>query len=109
MQGYDIALVPSFFEAFGIVFLDAFGAKLPVVAFDLPSGNELITHKVNGLLATPYSSQSLADNIEQLILDNKLRISIIKNGYNTLTKKFSIERMVDEYSLFYNKVLGSNN
>lgn len=105
MRTYDIALVPSFFEAFGIVFLDAFGAGLPVVAFDLPSGNELITHKVNGLLAQPYNSQSLADNIEQLILDDDLRKSIIENAYNALVEKFSIEEMVNQYSLFYTNIL----
>ena len=105
MQQYDIALVPSSFEAFGLVFLDAFGAKVPVVAFDLPSGNEIISHEVNGLLAKPFSSQSFADNIERLILDDTLCQIITKNAFNSLETNFSISQMVFQYSSFYNHII----
>jgi glycosyltransferase involved in cell wall biosynthesis len=107
MNQYDIALVPSSFEAFGLVFLDAFGAKVPVVAFDLPSGNEIISHEINGLLAEPFSTQSFADNIERLILDCELRESIIKNAFNNLEAKFSLGQMVSKYSSFYDSIIKS--
>jgi glycosyltransferase involved in cell wall biosynthesis len=104
---FDIVLVPSLFESFGMVFLDAFAAKVPVVAFDLPAGNEIITDEYNGLLAKPYSSTSLAEKIELIISNNQLRKSIIDNSTQVLNAKFTIEKMAVNYILFYKKIIGA--
>src|SRR5262249_21172055 len=42
LNRYDIVIIPSLWEPFGLVFLDGFAANVPIVAFDLPAGNELI-------------------------------------------------------------------
>jgi len=105
LGAYDIALVPSFHEPFGMVFLEAFDAQIPVVAFDLPAGNEIIKQNVSGLLAVPSSSASLAEKIESLILDDKLRNKIITNGVQTLQDNFTIEKMSARYLAFYSEII----
>jgi len=103
---YDIALVPSMFESFGIVFLDSFTAKVPVVAFDIPAGNEIITDGYNGLLAEPKNSASLAAKIEMLIEDPELKNRIVVNAQKVLKEKYSMDLMVTKYLKVYQDVLG---
>jgi glycosyltransferase involved in cell wall biosynthesis len=106
MKLYDIVLIPSLFESFGIVFLDAFASMVPVVAFDLPAGNEIITNQVHGLLAEPYSASSLAEKMEQLILNESIKEIIIGNALHLLKTKYSMSEMVLQYSNFYSDLTG---
>ena len=101
LRGCDIVVIPSLWEGFGIVFLDAFAAERPVVAFDLPAGNEIIQHKINGLLASPGDSKSLADMISLLWEDKKLKETITHNATIKLINEFSIKKMAEKYLSFY--------
>jgi len=105
LKKMDVILVPSSGEAFGIVFLEAFAAGVPVVAFDIPAGNEIIKDGHSGLLAKPNSASSLADKIRLLIQDRNLYIRIRKNAFSNLNEKFTLSRMVSEYNDFYKLIL----
>lgn len=51
---------PSKFDTFGLVILEAMACGLPVVAYDVPSPNEIIQNGVTG-----YLGESLEENIEK--------------------------------------------
>jgi len=59
----DVAVVPSLYEPFGIVALEAMAAGVPVVVSDTGGLSEIVQHAQNGLRAYPGNAQSLADNI----------------------------------------------
>jgi glycogen(starch) synthase len=59
----DVAVVPSLYEPFGIVALEAMAAGVPVVVSDTGGLSEVVHHAQNGLRAYPGNAQSLADNI----------------------------------------------
>ncbi|NMB13135.1 MAG: glycosyltransferase family 4 protein [Firmicutes bacterium] len=59
----DVAVVPSLYEPFGIVALEAMAAGVPVVVSDTGGLSEVVRHAQNGLRAYPGNAQSLADNI----------------------------------------------
>lgn len=103
----DIILIPTLWDGFGLVFLDAFAAGVPVVAFDLPAGNEIIRHKETGLLAKPYSSVSLVESIKLLLQDDLLRKNIVSNGRRELITRFSMATMVENYFDFYKTIVKS--
>ena len=109
MKDYDIVLIPSLFESFGMVFLDAFSSNVPVVAFDLPAGNEIIMHGYNGRLAKPYSPKSLAEEIEFLANNKEVKLEIVLNAKKDLIENYNIEKMVKSYNEFYNQVLNKLN
>jgi glycosyltransferase involved in cell wall biosynthesis len=51
MSQLDVVVVPSvWFENTPVVIAEAFAARKPVIATDLPGMSELVTHNVNGLL-----------------------------------------------------------
>ena len=108
LKDMDIIVVPSLWEGFGLVFLDAFAAGVPVVGFDLPAANEIIRHEHNGLLAEPYSSVSLANAIRRLYDDAALRESLSAQAFKDL-QYFTMDSMVNSYISFYRQITGSLN
>jgi glycosyltransferase involved in cell wall biosynthesis len=107
LKTMDVIIVPSSGEAFGIVFLESFAAGVPVVAFDLPAGNEIITDGYNGLLAEPLDSGSLAMKIDKLCKEKELYFQIREQAFKSLREKFSMNRMVLQYNEFYKTVLAN--
>jgi len=105
VQQYDIALLPSFWEPFGLVYLDAFAIGLPIVSFDMPAGNEVIANEEDGLLAKPLDSTDLSEKILRLFNDQNLKNRLIFNGREKLKLQFSMSAMADKYIAFYKKLL----
>lgn len=60
----DVMVVPSLQEAFGQVASEAMSCGTPVVAFAKTGLLDIVDHKVNGYLATPFSSDDLALGIK---------------------------------------------
>lgn len=48
MYNSDLVAVPSISEGFGVVFLEAFNCKKPVISWDVPAGNELMKEGETG-------------------------------------------------------------
>jgi len=73
LGGLDVVVVPSQWCEIGpLVTLEALAAKTPVVATNLPNMNAQITHNVNGLLFDPDSVESLAHQLQRLIVEPEL-------------------------------------
>jgi glycosyltransferase involved in cell wall biosynthesis len=100
-----IAVIPSLCESFGLVFLEAFMHKVPVIAFDVPAGNELIENNVTGLLSKVLDAEDLADKIITLLRNDSLRTNIANSAYTKVITDYSMNRVVEETIRFYNKVL----
>ncbi|MCX6319794.1 MAG: glycosyltransferase family 4 protein [Bacteroidetes bacterium] len=105
IQQYDIALLPSYWEPFGLVFLDAFAAGIPVVTFDLPAGNEIVIHNKTGLLAEPFSVAGLTREVLTLLRDPDKRKELTENALKDLATRFSLVTMANKYKDFYNLIL----
>jgi glycosyltransferase involved in cell wall biosynthesis len=64
--------VPSSYEGFGIVYLEAMQFGLPAIAGSDGAAKEIITHGDNGFLVPPGNPEALAHQIELLIQDREL-------------------------------------
>jgi glycosyltransferase involved in cell wall biosynthesis/peptidoglycan/xylan/chitin deacetylase (PgdA/CDA1 family)/GT2 family glycosyltransferase len=73
MFGFDIALVPSDWEPFGIVSLEAMAASKPVVAFRVDGIPDVVLHGTTGLLVNHGDVVALGDAIRALADDPQLR------------------------------------
>ena len=70
----DLLCIPSRYEGFPMVALEAQQAGLPVVGFAGCSGvNEIVLHGENGLLAENMNATSLAGELARLMADTNLR------------------------------------
>jgi len=100
----DIFVMPSLIEGFGIVFLEAMAAGVPVIGSSLGGTRELITDGVNGFLVKPLDVQNLAQKICMILENKPLREQIINQGYQTI-KRFTLKEMVERTIDYYEKVI----
>lgn len=99
----DLFVLPSVFEGFGLVVLEAFRAGVPVVASRIEGPAELIEDGRNGLLFTPRDDEQLADQIARLYTDAALRRSIGKAGRASFETRFTIEYYAMQLGQLYSR------
>lgn len=63
--------VPSSYEGFGIVYLEAMGFGLPALASSTGAAHEIITHGQDGFLVRPGDVAAIASHLEELIRDRR--------------------------------------
>ena len=65
----DVLAVPSRYEGFGMVYLEAMEHGTVPIAGDLGGAGEFITHNGNGFLVGPADSDALRDILDRLCSD----------------------------------------
>lgn len=88
----DLFILPSIFEGFGLVIIEAFRSKCAVIASDIEGPKEIIAHGENGLLFENNNVKSLCENIKRLYENPKEREYIAENGFSEFDKKYRIEK-----------------
>jgi glycosyltransferase involved in cell wall biosynthesis len=97
----DVAVLPSYREALGLVILEAMALGRPVVASDVGGIPELVEDGVTGLLVPPRDPASLADAVVRLLTDHSFADTLARNGYRLVRERFCLERMVGAIELLY--------
>ncbi len=95
----DIFILPSIAssEAFGLVQMEAMACGKPVVNTSLPTAvPEVSVHGETGLTVPPADSDSLAEAIEKLLSDDRLRLRFGANARARIEKQYCIDRFVSE-------------
>ena len=101
----DILVLPSRkLEGFGIVVIEAMAYKIPVIANNIPTFNELIKHKFNGLLFSPKNSKNLSNCIISLLKNNSLVNYIVENGLTTVRNNYNIKDTITDYEKLYSNL-----
>lgn len=91
----DYLLFSSQNEGLGSSILDAFCAKIPVVATEVGGIPELITHKKTGLLAPVKNPKALAEQIIFYINNPQIKTEITENAF-LFSRNFSYQKMAEE-------------
>ena len=105
---FTMNVLPSTIEGLSQALLEAMALGVPVIATSVGGNSELIQHGVNGFLFENGDTFTLAEQIELLITDQNLRDSFIEAGRKTALQDFSIERMLDRYEDFFEKLTHSS-
>ena len=105
MAAFDLLLVPSLWEGFGLVLLEAMARRVPVIASRVGAIPEVIAHGETGILIEPRDVDALAQAMARLLDDRALRKYMGLLGVARLEERFSSERMVAETIAVYEQVL----
>ncbi|MCK4313654.1 glycosyltransferase family 4 protein [Candidatus Bathyarchaeota archaeon] len=101
----DVSVVPSLFEPFGIVALEAMAAKSPVVVSDTGGLSEIVEHGVTGVKVYPENPDSLAWGITKVLLDKKYAEWISTNASKRMQEKYDWNKISQQTKAVYQTVL----
>lgn len=104
----EVMVLPSLFEPFGLVYIESFASKIPVIAFDTQAANEIIEDNETGILVHKIEAEALAEKIIYLLKSPEIRKKIIENAYNKYVTYYIAGRMARETSEWYQSVLGTD-
>lgn len=99
----DLVMVPSRFEAFPLVVLDAWAAGRPVVATRVGGLAEVVEHRSNGYLvdyADSTVARDLADAVDEILSTDELR-SVLVAGGSASVAAYAWEHIVGAYNEVY--------
>ena len=106
IKSSHIFCLPSFYEGFGLVLLEAMILNKPIVASNASTIPEIIKNNYNGLLIDPNNICSLVHAFRKLT-NKKMSRKFIINGKKILNKKFNISNMLNKNMQIYNSIYKS--
>jgi glycosyltransferase involved in cell wall biosynthesis len=102
----DVSVVPSLFEPFGIVALEAMAARSPVVVSDTGGLSEIVDPDLTGVKVFPNSADSLALGIIKVLANENYRKTVRENAYKQILKKYDWDKIAKQTRLMYSTILG---
>jgi glycosyltransferase involved in cell wall biosynthesis len=105
IQDSKALVLPSVFEGFGIVILESFAMRRPVIVSNVPPLNELVTNDVDGYLVSPFDENEWADRILRMLRNPVSAMQMGENGRKKVEKSFTIQRTVDQLENLYNRMI----
>ena len=100
-----IFTLPSRFEGFGLVIIEAMACGIPVVAFDCENGpRNIIKNNQDGFLVKPFNVDDYADRLLCLMRDDQLRTQMGNRAYES-SKRYSINDIAMQWKNLFDEVM----
>lgn len=103
IQQYDIMVIPSRIEPFGLVVLEGFQAGVPVIISDVPGMNEIVGNEKTGLKFKSEDVSDLISKILYMINNQEKAFSCAINAQQDLRTKYNEDRAYTDYINYYKK------
>jgi N-acetyl-alpha-D-glucosaminyl L-malate synthase BshA len=100
----DLFLLPSEYESFGLVALEAMAASVPVISTNVGGLPEININGVTGFLSKVGDVEDMSNNIIKILSDEKAFEKMKENAL-AQAMKFDITNIVPQYEDLYRKVL----
>jgi glycosyltransferase involved in cell wall biosynthesis len=101
----DLCVFPSRYEPFGIVSIEAWANRVPLVAAAAVGPADLIRNGEDGLLVPIDDAGALADAIRRALGDPDLRRRLARAGYRRYQAEFTEAAVVESYRAFFETIL----
>ena len=99
-----IFTLPSRFEGFGLVIIEAMACGVPVVAFDCENGpRNIVTNNQDGILVKPFDVDEYAASLLRLMRDDQLRAQMGNRAYES-SKRYSIEDIAQQWKDLFDEI-----
>lgn len=105
VNALDIGVLSTFSEGISNSILEYMALGKPVIATIGGGTNEIVQDNLSGFLISQTNPTELAEKAELLLNNAQMRNQMGKFGYDLIKKQFSIEAMVSQYIVEYQKIL----
>jgi glycosyltransferase involved in cell wall biosynthesis len=99
--------LPSTFEGFGLVILEAFIMRKPVLVSNIKPFDEIVDDNLNGYLISPDDYHAWAQKIKQLIPDKDKCREMGEAGYIKYKEKFDFTKAINRMETLYMKLINN--
>jgi glycosyltransferase involved in cell wall biosynthesis len=104
MAVLDVVALPSLWEGFGLVLLEAMAVARPIVASRVSAIPEIVVDGETGLLVPPRDVKALAAALIELLRNSQRAAEMGRRGRARLEQEFTVERMVAQTEAVYEQV-----
>ncbi|RJP31668.1 MAG: glycosyltransferase family 4 protein [Phycisphaerales bacterium] len=104
LAGWDVSVIPSLCESFGVAALESSAAGVPVVASRVGGLVDTVIHGQTGLLTPPAAPEQLADAIITLLRNPQMRRRMGEEGRRFVCERFEWSEILDEWVETYQRV-----
>ena len=104
IKRFDVFILPSIYEGFGLVLLEAMAAEVPIIASNVSAIPEVLDFGNSGLLFEKKNVLALLDCMNAMTSMEARKI-IIEAGKNRVRTQFSIKKMQSETRAIYDQVI----
>jgi len=100
LRHWDVFVLPSIAETFGIAILEAMQAGVPVVASKVGGILDIIDHRSEGILVSPRDPAEIAEAVKE-ILDHPAFAAKLKKAGRDRVKDFDWKKVIKEIEELY--------
>ncbi len=100
MPGADLFCLPSLWESFGYVLLEAMAARVPIVASAVEGIPEVVSDQC-GLFTPPGRPQALAHRLVELLRNSDQRAAMGQAARKRVESEFGLPQMVRRFEAAY--------
>jgi glycosyltransferase involved in cell wall biosynthesis len=94
IAAFDVLLMPSLWEGFGLVSLEAMALRKPIIASRVSALPEIVEDGKTGYLTAPGDSSSVAESLLHVFDNPSMAREMGENGRRRLESEFSADRMI---------------
>ncbi len=103
IPAFDIAVLPSRWEGFGLVLIEYMACNKPIIASNVGGIADIITNNKNGLLFEIGDYEELSKKIK-LLIENKEMLNNIVAENKECSKKYDISVLIKKHEELFDKI-----
>lgn len=107
LAGLDVLLMPSLWEGFGLVMLEAMAQSIPIIGSRVSAIPEVIVDDETGRLVPTRDVDALADALYDVFMEPALRRRLGNSGRARLESSFSVAHMINQHITLYRSLLAA--
>jgi glycogen synthase len=101
----DVMVIPSVYEPFGVVALEAMASSLPVVASNVDGLAEIVEDEETGILVKPRDSASISGGISKILSDPVNAKRMVANARAEVSKRYTWDAIANSVLKTYRDAL----
>ncbi len=103
----NVCVVPSHYEPFGLVAIEAMASGTPVVASEVGGLKYTVVSEETGLLCPPQDEAAFAKAIDRILNDHEWQAQLAEAARHRVATKFSWHGVANQLDELYNSLIGS--
>lgn len=105
MQAFDLSVVNSRAEPFGLTVVEAMASHTCVLATAVDGIQEIVEHRQTGWLVPPNDHDELVAALGKLLSDEMLRLRLAEKALEEVHQRFSADRLINQFEGLYRQTI----